>query len=238
MHRIPIVAVMGEDGHASQAGHGRVSVFCPMRIERLHVEREARRRGIGPNVSILQTGIGKDAVIRSLREHRGDLVILAGACGGLAGGAEVGVVSRVVDEHGGAWTPTVTIPGLGLTVVGVDRIVSTPEDKRALAAEAGASVVDMESHAFAAECTRLGAAWAIVRGVSDAPNETLPAELLGWITPEGNTRGVRAALHMVRRPSLVPHIMGVMRRSNRILPQVGRQVADLVRSWRARNGEQ
>lgn len=228
---------MGQDGHAPEFRGGRVSVFCPMRIERVHIERAAMRAGAGSNVSIFQTGIGRDAVLRSLRANRGDLVVLAGACGGLAADIEVGVASRVVDEHGGAWTPTVTFAGSpGLTVVGVDRIVSTPEDKRALAASTGAAAVDMESHAFAIECTRMGVAWAIVRGVSDTPEETLPSEVLGWITPDGNTRGMRATLDMVRRPSLIPHIMGVVKRSNRVLPRVGEQVAAVVRFWREGGG--
>ena len=53
------------DSRASEGGLERrgsgVVVFCPMRIERLHVERVLRGAGLA-EVRVVQTGIGKDAV--------------------------------------------------------------------------------------------------------------------------------------------------------------------------------
>jgi hypothetical protein len=223
---------MGENGAVSSHGRsGVVAVLCPMRIERAAVERAVRHAGL-EKVRVIQTGIGREAVLAAIvRCAGGGLLVLAGACGGLVECGDVPPIAMVIDEHGERWTPFGSDAN-GVTLVGLDRIVSTPGDKRALAAATGAAVVDMESHAFAAECEKKGVAWAVVRGVSDTPEETLPAEVLGWITPEGNTRGVRAVLDMVRRPSLVPHIFGVLRRSNRVLPLVGERVVELVRAWR------
>ncbi len=212
----------------------RVVVFCPMRIERSHVERELRAAGMA-GVCVVQTGIGKDAVVRASSRERGVLFVLAGACGGLVHGEDVPGIARVVDEHGHSWTPWAA-DQRGVTLAAVDRIVSTPEEKRALAASTGAAIVDMESHAFAAECERRGIAWTVVRGVSDTPEETLPGEVMGWITPEGQTRTGRAALDMLRRPRLIGHIVGVVRRSNRVLPLVGKRVVEVVRKWETREG--
>ncbi len=211
-----------------------VVVFCPMRIERSHVEKELRSSGLH-DVRVVQTGIGKDAVLSAAKRENGSLFVLAGACGGLNHGADVPGIATIVDEHGHSWTPWHADPR-GVTLAAVDRIISTPADKRALAATTGAAIVDMESHAFAAACEERGIAWTVVRGVSDTPEETLPGEVMGWITPEGDTRAGRAVLDMVRRPSLIGHIVGVVRRSNRVLPLVGKRVVEVVREWEQRDG--
>ena len=201
-----------------------------MRIEHASVTRELRDAGLA-GVRVLQTGIGKDAILRALaaelESRRPVLVILAGACGALSHVDEVPPIARVIDEHGGSWTPALA-DSTGVSLIAVDRIVSTPADKQELAARTGAAIVDMEAHAFARFCLERGQRWTVVRGVSDTPDQTLPQEVLGWITPGGDTRSGRAAVDMLRKPWLIPHIVGVVRRSNRVLPKVGRRVAELI----------
>lgn len=205
----------------------RFTVLCPMQIERRAVARALRQAG-ADGVEVVQTGIGKEAVVRAVSQagRAGGTIILAGTCGALRQVDEVPLVSRVIDEHGGAWDTG--RPG-GVTLIGVDRVVSTPAAKRQLAEQTGAAVVDMESHAFIAACERMGVPWGIVRGVSDTPDETLPHEVLDWITPAGDTRTWRAALGMVRRPRLIRQIVPVLQRSNRVLPRVGGEVARMIR---------
>ncbi len=217
-----------------ESGKSGVVVFCPMRIERSHVERELGRVGRA-EVRVVQTGIGKEAVVRAASREQGALFVLAGACGGLVHGEDVPGIARVVDEQGQSWIPW-GADQRGVILAAVDRIVSTPEEKRALAAILNAAIVDMESHAFAAECERRGIAWTVVRGVSDTPEETLPGEVMGWITPEGETQAGRAVLDMLRRPRLIGHIVGVVRRSNRVLPLVGKRVVEVIRNWESREG--
>jgi len=213
----------------------RVVVLCPMRIEYRAVSRAIRAAGIGgefEGVSVVQTGVGKEAVVRAVREQcagRTDIrLILAGACGGLQSVGDVPRIARIIDEHGGKWNAGDD----GVTLIGVDRIVSSPHDKRQLASGTGAAIVDMESHGFAAECVRLGTRWSVVRGVSDTPEETLPGEVLGWITPGGDTRGARAAADMLRRPRLIGHVVPVLRRSRRVLRLVGERVVEVIRAGR------
>ncbi|MBX3407636.1 MAG: hypothetical protein KF869_12830 [Phycisphaeraceae bacterium] len=220
-----------------------IVVLCPMQIEHKAVSRELRRAGLS-RVPVVQTGIGREAILRALaremeRHGSGALYVLAGACGGLAATADVPPVARVIDEHGGVWRPcSAPDGGAGVTLIGVDRIVATPAEKQSLAERTGAAIVDMETHAFAAECEHRGAAWSVVRGVSDTPEETLPPEVLGWVRPDGGTRAVRAAIDLARRPSLVPHIVGVVRRANRVLPKVGAQVAAVALAWMARTASE
>lgn len=189
--------------------------------------REARRS----DVRVVQTGIGKDAVVaavaRVAADSGGARVILAGACGGLKEVGDVPRIGRVIDEHGHTWSTGDDGDG-AVTLIGVDRVVSSPGDKQRLAESTGASIVDMESHGFIAACERAGLRWAIVRGVSDTPEETLPGEVLNWIDAAGNTRSGRAAWDLLRKPRLIGHIVPVIRRSNRVLPQVGRRVVEMV----------
>lgn len=217
----------------------KVIVLCPMQIERAHIERVLHARSLKhPHVHVVQTGIGKDAIVASARQtlaasaDPGVMLILAGACGGLTHVADVPPIATVLDEHGQSWTPHNADP-TGVRLVAVDRIVATPADKTALATSSGASIVDMESHAFAAFCEGQGVRWSVVRGVSDTPQETLPHEVLGWITPTGDTRSFIAARDLVLKPRLVPHIIRVVRRSNRVLPGVGHRVAEIAHSWLA-----
>ncbi|MFM9902052.1 MAG: hypothetical protein ACKVOT_13655 [Polaromonas sp.] len=214
-----------------------VLVLCPMEIERRAVAREVEAARL-TTAQVLRTGVGKDAIIREFRAaaeaSRPRLVILAGACGALRPVDDVPPIARVIDEHGGEWTSGVGMVESGRILIAVDRVVSTPADKRALADATGAAIVDMESHAFAAACVQLGLPWAVVRGVSDTPDETLPGEVLGWISPDGRTRNGRAVLDMIRKPSLIPHIRSVLRRSGRVLPEVGRRVVEIIRSFEDR----
>lgn len=219
---------------AAEQRSTRFTVLCPMSIERRAVARALRQTDLY-GVEIVQTGIGKEAIVRAVERagRAGGVFILAGACGALTRVDDVPVVSRVIDEHGSTWSTG--RPG-GVTLIGVDRVVSTPAAKRELAETTGAAIVDMESHAFIAACQRLDVPWGIVRGVSDTPEETLPHEVLDWITPAGDTRTLRAVRDMARHPRLIGHIAVVMRRSNRVLPRVGESVAGMIREHAAERG--
>jgi adenosylhomocysteine nucleosidase len=228
-------------GVGTQSDH-RVLVLCPMRIERDAVAASLRRAGVEARAKVVQTGVGKRAIVgtleRELAAGRPPVVVLAGACGGLTPTPAAPPIARVIDLHGSSWTVDPALGGApeprGVTLVAVDEVISTPADKATLAQRTGAAVVDMESHAFCALCVQRGVRWTVVRGVSDTPDQTLPGEVLGWISPEGDTRAIAAAVGLVTRPRLIPHIAGVVRRSRRVLPMVGARVADIVRGVQAR----
>lgn len=223
----------------------RAVIICPMEIERAAVARAVRaassrlsRAGSDRELPrIIRSGIGRDAILaaleRAVRSAAGDqqLVILAGACGALRPVADVPLIARVIDEHGRSWHGGIGFDPGGVTLIAVDRIVSTPADKRSLAEASGAAIVDMESHAFSRRCEELAVSWAIVRGVSDTPEQTLPERVLHWITPDGRTRVLRAAFDLALRPGLVPHVRAVLARSRSVLPQVGERAASIASAW-------
>lgn len=207
-----------------------------MKIEHDAVLSAVKSRGLG-GVMVVQTGIGKDAILRTLERTLRDRagrppigVLLAGACGGLVHTQPVPPIAAIIDTHQHRWRPPLAAESSGVTLVAVDHVVATPADKKALAESTGAAIVDMESHAFAARCEELSIPWGVVRGVSDTPEETLPSEVLGWITPEGNTRAFRAATDLALKPALIPHIAGVLKRSRRVLPLVGQRVCEVAAS--------
>jgi len=223
-----------------------------MRIEYAAVRRSLNRAALA-SVRVIQTGIGRDPILSTLRHLLDDqsssahasspvrALILAGACGALRSVEDVPPIARIIDQTGTEWVcthaPKHTLSNAddahtcGVTLIGVDEIIGTPAAKAELAARSGAAIVDMESHAFAGACQHRGIVWHIVRGVSDTPDETLPDKVLGWIDPSGNTRAARAIIDLASDPRLIPHMLTVMRRSNRVLPRVGDQVALTIKSW-------
>ena len=216
-------------------------ILCPMEVEERAVRRalKAVPRNSphdAPATRIVRTGIGKDRITACVRELGASAAppaafILAGVCGGLTPTIHLPPIARVVDEHGHAWERGIGFtPGSpdGVTLIGVDRIVGSPADKASLARASGAAIVDMESHAFAALCESLGVPWSVVRGVSHTPEESLPPEVLGWLAPDGSTRTGRAVAEMVRKPSLIPHMVRVLRRSSAVLPLVAARAVSLA----------
>ncbi len=85
--------------------------------------------------------------------------------------------------------PVVSCPG---------RTLTSPEAKREWAARTGSDLVDLESAAFARVAEENRWRWAIVRGVSDGPDTTLPADIDTWVDAIGRTRIGRVARAMLR----------------------------------------
>jgi hypothetical protein len=227
-------------------------VLCPLEAEGRAVRAALDRAGLG-RIPVRLTGVGAaaaEAAIDAL-DPRTPLVVMAGIGGGLAEGPPVVVARRVVDERGGRWespsrvdrdaaagrhgTPGAgSTAGEGVTVLGVDRIISTPAEKRRLYEQTGAVVVDMESHGLARACARRpGLPWAVVRGVSDAHDEAIPEQLVRWFDPRGRLILRRLAGDLAVRPWLTPSLVRLGRRSRRVLPLVGERVTALVRAFLA-----
>jgi adenosylhomocysteine nucleosidase len=85
-------------------------------------------------------------------------------------------------------------------MLGLDRMLSTPEDKAAAFARSGALAVDMESHHLASAATERGLPFIAIRAISDEAHQALPAILAGLVDTEGRTKmsAVVAALILGR----------------------------------------
>lgn len=201
----------------------------------------ARGRAALLDVPVIVSGPGtgpagqarvREAVMRL--PDRVSVVIFAGLAGGLreeaAGADGVVVARRVVDEHGGEWrSGGASVDAADdSTVLGVDRIIATPAEKKRLGERTGAAAVDMESAAFARACGERGLEWVVVRAVSDSVNEHLPEEVASWIDDRGRSIMSRVVLDVARRPSLARAVWMAVKCTGPVLRSLGERAATLA----------
>ena len=188
---------------------------CPLRFEHEILRPAARRSGWEMSVSGPGTA-GIERWAKAIRLPSGSRVVLAGVAGGLSVHAKPGTAaaaSEVIDTAGHRWTPTATLPGRTLRCLSVDAPLRTPDAKRAAATQHGADMVDMESAAFARVATERGWDWAVVRGVSDGPGDTLPPGIEHWTDAAGATRPLVMAAAVLRHPELLLTLPALGKRS-------------------------
>jgi hopanoid-associated phosphorylase len=141
-------------------------------------------------------------------------------------GSEVVDAGKVyrADPAWTAWLGRRLCPAALHRIAGVDRALSTPTEKRALNAAAGAVAVDMESHIVADLATRHGLPFAVIRVIADPLSRTLPSAALSGMRPDGTT-DVGACLRLlVRNPAQVPALVGVALDAGRAMRQLLRCV--------------
>jgi len=226
-----------------------IVVICP-----LEHERNVLTQALGARSARFRwvvSGPGGANVRRALNEidrASVELVILAGCAGGLmAGAGPIGIASEVVDgstpSTAGAsiaqrfprppsiidsWVPQsdeLTALIDRRAIVGVDQVVASVEQKRALCVRTGCVMVDTESHAFAARATELRLPWCVLRGVSDGHCHTLPRGCETWIDEHGSTRLARVLASLARRPWMIADVIKLGSRTKRALQGVARVLA-------------
>jgi adenosylhomocysteine nucleosidase len=97
------------------------------------------------------------------------------------------------------------------TLVTVDRIVPTAEEKARLAFFGEA--VDMESALILAHFAKLGIPALAVRAISDAANEDLPLDFDRCLTPKGAIKPINLMNQIVRRPGNLANLVRFGRQS-------------------------
>jgi adenosylhomocysteine nucleosidase len=161
------------------------------------------------------------------------LAISAGVCGGLDPRLRPGalvVPERVAAPEGEVLTVTLTTRDALLVRLGgapaistlatAPGVLATEEAKAALRARTGADAVDMESAAIMRRAGAAGASRLVVRGVSDAAGEALPAELLALVEPDGRVRASRAVAAVVTSPAVLRDALRLRRSTRRALDAV------------------
>jgi len=81
-------------------------------------------------------------------------------------------------------------------ILGLDRMLSSPQEKAGALGRSGALAIDMESHHVARAAAERGLPFVAVRAVSDRAHEVLPAIMASFVDGEGQTKisAVLAAL--------------------------------------------
>jgi adenosylhomocysteine nucleosidase len=160
-------------------------------------------------------------------------VVSAGVCGGLdpdLGAGALVVPARVLGPDGEVLIVSPAIRTAVLERVGGERtgtlvssndVVATQGDKAALRARTGAGAVDMESAVILRRAARSGIAALVLRAVSDTATESVPAVLLGVVTPDGRIRALRALAAVLASPVALRDALRLRRGMRHALRAVG-----------------
>jgi hypothetical protein len=202
----------------------RVVVLFPLKTERQQLAQTLKDPDLA-GIEIRTGGLGGERITAAVealvsehaaRAQRPDLVVLLGCAGGLRPGLSgAPPVGMVIDEAGNEFIPSIIPAGddeQPVTLLGVDTLVPDVAAKRTLHARTAADMVDMESHAFALACSGHGLRWAIIRGVSDTADESLPDYMRSWIDDQGNYRLLRIALSLLSNPARIKEVQRVATR--------------------------
>ncbi len=105
-------------------------------------------------------------------------------------------------------------------VAGTDHLLADPARKQALFAATGALAADMESHAVAALASAARKPFIVVRAISDAAGQALPAAAAGFLGPEGQIRP-RALIGVIARPRELAMLIRLGLQTRRALGTLG-----------------
>ena len=175
------------------------------------------------------------------------LLMSWGVAGGLDPEMQPGdlvVPSAVVEEGGGCWplspelgeAAAAAMPsgfrwhdhGQGRCILGLDRMVPSPDDKTALFALTGAMAADMETHRVARVAAGHQVPALAVRAVGDPIDAWVPqlaAEALG---EDGQPRIGAVAMGLLRRPWDLGALMRVKRETDAALEALGRIAEEVM----------
>lgn len=163
----------------------------------------------GVTVAWCVAGVGAAAARHAARlllaGHAPGLLVSAGFAGGLDPRLDRGAVVRPERALTPDGDPIDLVHGDSAAgaIVTVTEVVATTAAKRRLAAETGARLVDMETHAVAAAARAAGLPCAAVRVVSDTVGDELPAEVARLAAPRSGWHRLGSAVGMIgRRPRL------------------------------------
>lgn len=102
------------------------------------------------------------------------------------------------------------IPSVDGSLFTCPRVLYTPEEKAWQGKRTGAVAVEMESGAHAVFAAERGLPFLVLRVILDGVDMTIPA-IAGLVTPEGKTRSLRAAAHVVMHPHHLPTLLALKR---------------------------
>ena len=167
-----------------------------------------------PEVLVLETGVGRYAVERSLAWVLGEqvhprFVLYAGFAGALTpalGVCDLLLADTIVDGAGHTWETTWPDPSaIGIRrgrLLTSERLLGSVDDKRQCGTRHHADAVDMEAAHVAAICTERRVPFGCLRAMSDAVDTPLSPALLSLLAG-GRVSPWRAALEAARHPSVL-----------------------------------
>lgn len=92
-------------------------------------------------------------------------------------------------------------------IAGVDRVLASVEDKRAVALRTGAVAVDMESHAVASS----GYKFVVLRAIIDPADRALPTSVLKAVDDQGEVRPLTLIANLLHAPTDLSALLALWR---------------------------
>jgi adenosylhomocysteine nucleosidase len=161
-------------------------------------------------------------------------VVSAGVCGALAPTLAPGdlVVPAAVVGPDGRRRETAALPALPAAgvLLTVTEVVGTPAAKARLWMETGALACDMESAAVLDWAHARGVPGTVVRGVADAADRALPADLAGLVDAGGRVRAMAAVRVALARPRAIAEAMTLRTGVDAALRSVAAALAKIART--------
>jgi nucleoside phosphorylase len=189
-----------------------------------------------PGVFTLIVGIGRQNAEKSVRSflHAAtpQLVLTCGFAGGLNPDLKLG---EVVFEAAEPSTFNLQL-STRLLAAGArsakffcaDRIATTVAQKKALRAETGADVVEMESAAIQAVCAERGIPCATVRVISDPADEDLPLDFNVLAKPDKSLDFGKLAWAIAKSPGKIGALMSLQKKTSFAAQQLTAVLEKLV----------
>ncbi|MEL6364268.1 MAG: nucleoside phosphorylase [Pseudomonadota bacterium] len=180
-----------------------------------------------------------EACARTFAEDGASALLSVGVSGGLEAGVGPGViliglsvvsagetyeVSEVLLETIRAAAPALRHASLA----GVDAVVTTADEKSALAARTGAAAVDMESHAVARVAAATGTPFAAIRAVADPADRALPPSTADAIASDGSVRVLSVLTKIAGRPQDLPALLKLGKDQEAALASLRSGLGDLL----------
>lgn len=203
-------------------------IICALEFERSAL----LKHGVAQHADVICCGPGPGAFADHLHEKLAAggpdrPLILAGLAGALDPELNRGQafkIREVLDKDDERWAPTlywgdpqdVTF----VTTASAREPLTSPEMKATFRASTGADLVDLESAIFARMATRAGRSWAIVRGVSDDADQSLPPNIGAWVDEHGATRPLTVFGSILGNPRLLADLLSLRAASKRAMKNV------------------
>ena len=166
---------------------------------------------------------------RMLIEDGAQWIVISGFAAALDPIANVGdvivaekIISQYKDERAfysdksllAAIPPSQTNPDARIyacTLVSVDTVVSTVQQKKEIFLSTNACALDMESYAAAEVCYENNIPFASVRAISDSASDSIPGSIISLLSTEGTLRRI---IYIVSRPHIWHPILNLRKKAN------------------------
>jgi len=175
-----------------------------------------RVAGVGTDISILITGIGrrnaKMAVEAGLKIRSPRLVLTCGFAGALNPALVAGDVVFSTDDAG-LHQRLLAAGAQPARFFCASKIATTATEKQGLRRTSGADAVEMESEAIHAICRERRIPCATVRAISDTANENLPLDFNRLSNADLSLNYGKLALAIAKSPGSIPALLRLQRNS-------------------------